>query len=230
MKDGLVSSNEVPQVPEVIKGLKGKKAMEELLKGLTHIESEVLDKILVILLDCSGSMRGYMENTSKIEVAWNILKDELAPNLAGWNYGILRFSSTVSWEVYPTDSPQGLVLADRPMAIGGTCMRQALETVWEWVRVHTRQARFILLSDGCPTDSNPSDLLDMARRHTSIPIDTVGIGSLVSGEYDENFLKELARLTGGVFVKAHSVKALASAIRRLSPAERPMLGEARKGE
>ena len=102
-------------------------------------------------------------------------------------------------------------------------MGEALKTAWLWTIENAKQARFILLTDGMPTDMTREEILNMAKEHPNIPIDTVGIGS-GTFSYDPEFLKNLSRITGGMFSEAGSVKMLAETIKKLSPAERPLLG------
>lgn len=220
-------SNGKPVPSERLTGLKPKKSVNELLKAQGIRGQERVDKVLLILLDASGSMHDPMENSTKIDVAWRILKDELMPNMANWTYGILKFQGweEATWEVYPCQDTQALVVTSTPYASGSTPMRQALEKAWVWVKGHAKQARFILLSDGCPTDSSTEEILRLAQENKSIPIDTIGIGAgSIYGEYNKEFLTELSSITGGIFSEASSVKKLATTILELSPSQRPLLG------
>ena len=207
-----------------LEGLKPKKSLSELLQGVKGFER--VDKALIVLLDTSGSMCDNMETSTKIKVAWNILKNDLMPNMAGWNYGVLTFGGfqNITWEVYPCQDTHALVVLNTPQANGSTPMRQALEMAWDWVRRHAKQARFILLSDGVPTDSPTEEILRLAKENRTVPIDTVGIGSPNTYSYDPVFLRTLSELTGGTFVEASSVKMLANTMLKLSPMNRPLLG------
>jgi len=204
-----------------VTGVKPMKSLNELLKNVKT--QERLDKVLIVLLDSSGSMSESLESSSKISLAWHVLKDELMPNMNEWNYGVVIFSEHVDWEVYPMQDTRALAVRRMPSAGGGTSMMHTLVTAWEWVRINAKQARFILISDGVPTDSSTGAILNTANK--SIPIDTVGIGNEGSYGYDKEFLQELSRITGGIFTEALSVKMLAEAILKLSPSVRPLLGE-----
>ena len=206
-----------------LEGLKPKKSLSELLHGVKGFER--VDKVLIIILDSSGSMCERMEGSSKIDTAWKVLKTDLMPNMGGWTYGIMTFGGwmKVDWEVYPCQDTKALAVINTPYAAGSTPMRQALEKSWDWVRKHAKQARFVLLSDGEPTDSSKEEILNLARENKSIPIDTVGIGSGLLC-YDPVFLLNLSTITGGTFVEANSVKKLANTILKLSPTNRPLLG------
>lgn len=231
MTKNITLSNGKTVPAEKLSKLKPKKSVQELLNAQGIKGQERVDKALIILLDASGSMLEHMEIYSKITVAWRILKTELMPNMAGWTYGILKFQGwqEAVWEIYPCQDTQALVVFDTPNANGSTPMKSALEKAWQWVQVHAKQARFVMLSDGEPTDSLKEDILGLAKENSNIPIDTVGIGAgPYMGGYDSEFLKKLSDITGGVFVEADSVKLLAETILKLSPAERPLLGTVKK--
>jgi len=205
-------------------GLKAKKSIQDVLQGKGFKAFEKVDKVILILLDSSGSMSGMVETVPKNTVAWKALQQELTPNLSGWNHGLISFGRSVGFLIPPTTDTSALVSCDKPHASGGTPMLRALTIAWDWIGAHANQARLVLLSDGCPTDASTESILSFAKDHASIPIDTVGIGSVDSYSYDEAFLKELSRITGGMFCRAHSIKMLATTIRELSPAQRPLLG------
>ena len=213
-----------------LEGLTPKKSLSEVMKNVNH--EELLDKVLIVLLDKRGSMSYSMGRDTKIAMAWKILKADLMPNMTGWAYGLLTFGgwNDTHWEVYPCRDTKALMLLSNPNAEGGTPMGKALGTVWSWVSTHATSARFILLSDGCPTDVSGDEILEIARTyHTNIPIDIVGIGHASNGysgfaEYDPEFLRELSRITGGIFSEVGTVKQLTNTILKLSPTNRPLLG------
>jgi uncharacterized protein YegL len=110
-----------------------------------------------------------------------------------------------------------------PVYSGCTALGRGLQTAWDWVKLNANQARFIILTDGEPTDMSKDSILDMARLNNSIPIDTVGVGAGTFG-YDAKFLKELSETTGGIFTEAGTVKILTDIILKLAPSNRPLLG------
>ena len=213
-----------------LEGLKPKKSVQELLKGAKA--QERVDKVLIVLLDSSGSMGESMETSSKIDIAWDILKDELMPNMTGWTYGVLVFQGwqEAIWEVYPCQNTMALLITNVPYASGSTPMRHALEKSWDWVQRNAKQARFILLSDGEPTDSPKEEILKLAQENRNIPIDTVGIGAGSTYGYDRSFLEQLSAITSGIFVETSSVKKLSTTILELSPMNRPLLGTVKEEE
>ena len=201
--------------------LEQRPSVRDLLNGIKI--QERLDKVLVILLDCSGSMSAQMDGQRKLDISWQVFKSELMPNMAGWTYGVVKFEDDAYWEVLPSQDIQALLSKGTPRLGGSTAMGKGLTIAWNWVKQNAKQARFIMLTDGLPTDIPKQDILELARKSSSIPIDTVGIGS-GTFSYDPIFLAELSSVTGGLFVEVGTVKLLADTIKRLSPAERPLLG------
>lgn len=210
------------EVVEKVSSLKKKPSLETVLEGLK--EQERLEKVLVVLIDTSGSMSEMMETASKIDVAWRVFKQELMPNMAGWSYGILSFDDYINWLVRPGSNVRTLDLDSvAHYTGGGTNMGEALKTAWSWVKGNATSARFILLTDGQANVMPKEIILSLARENTNIPIDTVGIGQ-GTGDYDPEFLKQLSAITGGMFSVASSIQLLATTIKKLSPKERPLLG------
>ena len=207
---------------KILGNLRQVNSTKSLLKDLKSPEK--VDKLLLILLDTSGSMAEAMGNSSKISVAWKVFHDKLLPNMAGWSYGIIRFGDSAQWESHPTSNTTALKRMT-PHAAGMTALGQALKIAWEWSRSYAKEARFIVLSDGRPNDMNPDDIINMVMECNSIPIDTVGIGSGSSSSYDPIFLRTISELTRGIFSEANSVQLLSDTIKKLSPAERPLLGK-----
>ena len=212
---------------------KSTKPLSEVLKGLRNINIPTKDintnvnssnGVLIVLLDTSSSMCARFETSTRIKIANEVLRLQLIPNMLDWQYGIIKFGGMPSWYVLPTVSKNALVI-DAP-AIGGTAMLGGLKMAWEWIHKNNKGARIILISDGEPTDAGKQAILETVSINNNIPIDTVGIGdakTMYSG-YDLQFLRELSRITGGIFCEAHSVKQLADSIFKLSPVERPLLG------
>jgi hypothetical protein len=79
---------------------------------------------------------------------------------------------------------------------GGTPMLKALHLVWG-----DGARGMILITDGYP-DGSEQQILDEAMEQSHIPINPVGIGE-EGRDFNEQFLKELARITGGEY---HNVK------------------------
>jgi hypothetical protein len=209
--------------------LKKRKSLSEVLKSNGLIPQEKLDKALIILLDGSGSMADYMNDTeTKMNVAWKVLTHDLPNKLADWNFGLLLFAHRPTWWIPVGQDVNRLKNSIEPTPDAYTPMQKALNVAWTWARQNVKEARFILITDGCPTDSTPDDILNVARDYKSIPVDTVGIGrGHDSFSYDPIFLKRLSDLTGGMFVEATSPQMLLDTIQQLSPAQRPLLGNAK---
>lgn len=216
-----ITTTQNKELTEKLSSLREKSSMETALAGLKV--QEKVDKLLLILLDTSGSMSSVMETSAKIDVAWKVFQNELMPNMADWSYGILSFDDYVNWLVIPCTNTNLTALTTVPATRGSTNMGEALNFAWCWARSNAKSARFILLTDGQANDMPKDQILSMAKENNSIPIDTVGIGE-GTHDYDPVFLQNLSRITGGMFSAASSVKLLADTIKKLSPQERPLLG------
>ena len=210
---------------KILGNLRQTNSTHSILKDLKSPEK--VDKLLLILLDTSGSMSEAMGNSSKISVAWKVFHEKLLPNMSGWSYGIIGFGDSAVWITHPTTNITALTPRN-PYASGMTALGQALKIAWDWSKTYSKEARFIVLSDGRPNDMNPDDILNMVKECNSVPIDTVGIGNGNSYSYDPMFLRKLSEITGGIFSEASSVQMLSDTIKRLSPAERPLLGNPNK--
>lgn len=189
-----------------------------------------VDRALVICLDVSGSMAGTMgSGDSKLHIAWEAFKEELQPRLSGYHLGILAFgtleSGGVQWQLPPTNEVD-LSYLKEPTPQGGTPLLPALHQAWDWLRRRAQKGRVIVISDGLPNEGGgPDEILDEASKH-GVPIDCIGVGKGRSFfSYDPTFLRRLAELTGGCFTEVSEVEKLAEAIKALSPAERPLLGQ-----
>lgn len=214
--------NENHELTVRLNGLTKKPSAKELLKNTGIIPQQKIDKILIILLDGSSSMHMHMEGQRKDDVAWKVFSNDLAPNLSGWTYGILIFDDRAWWKILPTNDPTVLSIS-KSFTDGETSMGLGLQVAWQWTQSNAKQARFIMLTDGEPTDMGKSSILTMVELNKTIPIDTVGIGKGTMG-YDPDFLREISRITGGIFVEVGTIKLLAETILRLSPSNRPLLG------
>lgn len=189
-----------------------------------------VDRALVVCLDVSGSMAGRMNNEeSKLHTAWEAFKQELQPRLSGYHLGILAFgveeSNGVQWQLPPTNEVELSILKE-PMPQGGTPLLPALRQAWDWLKRRALKGRIIVISDGMPNEGgSPEEILGEAPKH-GVPIDCIGVGKGESFfSYDPVFLRRLAELTGGCFTEVSEVEKLAEAIKALSPAERPLLGQ-----
>lgn len=129
----------------------------------------------LIIGDMSGSMSG-----EKMDGLKKALKETFRPGSRMFVF------SSATYEI-------GYEEIDELYANGGTDMLEALKEGWNTNRQH-----FILATDGQPTDASSEEILDHAREHKDIPIDTIGIGDSSWG-YDPEFLKELSKITGGRF-------------------------------
>lgn len=79
-------------------------------------------------------------------------------------------------------------------ARGSTHMYEALCIAWD-----SNPDKIVLATDGEPTDRTKQEILREAAEHEGVPICTLGIGTGDGRDFDEHFLQELARVTGGTY-------------------------------
>jgi Mg-chelatase subunit ChlD len=127
-----------------------------------------------ILADISGSMNG-----DKMDALKKALHYVWRPGIHG-----IAFES----DIYDFDQSD----ISQLIACGSTNMLDALFAAWE-----DQASHIILLTDGHPNQIQ-SDILDHVQRHSTIPIDTIGIGK-IGYAYDADFLRKISELTGGRF-------------------------------
>jgi len=218
-------------------GVKRKKDISEVLGDFKKVFDKAdvgSRKAILVLLDGSGSMGDMMDMTkSKMDVAWNILKQQLAPNLSELVCGILVYwndaGSPTYWAVNPAADMSAFLKKTAPRAEGYTPLGAGLHEAWKWLEDNADLARIIVLSDGLPNDIPRAAIFAGALLHKTIPIDTVGIGlGDFMAFYDPAFLKELSRITGGNYYEAGTVQKLAEVIKELAPKYRPLLGEVKQ--
>lgn len=147
----------------------------------------------VILGDISGSMAGYKMHELK-----RCLAEVWGPGLEGIVFG------SELWTIEESDIP-------KLDTAGDTHLFEALCVAWDEHYTH-----IVLLTDGEPTDECEEEILRVvAERHTDVPIDTVGIGQHGHSDYNPEFLRKLAELTGGRFTDCGEPIMLTSIVQHL---------------
>lgn len=171
---------------------------------------------LALCLDCSGSMCG--EPIEHLKVAVSEFLDFCS--FADTAVALRSFPDKAKTELTAQKTILSLFTA-RLSASGGTPMFECLRSVQE-----LPLTRIVVVSDGCPTDANDigyglassptiSRLID-----AQIPVDTVHIGQASKGEA---FMRELASLTGGIFIQFDETQSLAAGLKYLTPTKRQLL-------
>jgi uncharacterized protein YegL len=207
-------------------GLHARLANAELLKEtLPQLDSKSLPNRLVLMLDCSGSMAG--ESIRNLESASQNFIMQLNPD-----------STALALEAFPeglhvdlsTDKGMLMLLATGLKAEGGTPLADCLRRMSK-----SDLTRGIIISDGEPTDMyrgwdsdvgiDDKDRTDYSTLNSYIekktPLDTIHIGI---GTQGEKVLQEIARRTGGTFLKFKDIKTLISKLHFLLPEQRHVLG------
>jgi len=126
---------------------------------------------LVLLLDCSGSMREVVGEKRKIDHLREAILHFPTAKVYGFNSGFFPI------ETVP--EPNGL-----------TAMRGAFINLASYLNTNTN---LILISDGLPTDADEEEVIQTAKT-LPCPVNVLFIGTENDGE---NFMKRLASETGG---------------------------------
>jgi Mg-chelatase subunit ChlD len=167
-------------------------------------------------LDISGSMSGQYLDRRKID----LLKDAILGFVGACDMSTTAAAMSTFPEklVRPlTNVGHLLIMESQTLEPTGStpmadCMKTALENV--------NMTRGIIVSDGCA--DNPDAALQQARAYASaeITVDTVHIGDENRGE---ELLKQIAEITGGMYIKFTDVSAFAKNFKFLTPGYRAML-------
>ena len=131
----------------------------------------------ILLYDKSGSMYGKKMDMGK-EACLHLMSRR--PSLRCFLFGSSVNEVTIEDVQYAS-------------ADGSTHMMEALQIAWS-----TSPDKIVLATDGEPTDASKREILREAAENEGTPISTLGIGE-GDGDFDEEFLKELARITGGTY-------------------------------
>jgi len=136
-------------------------------------------KGIVFCLDFSGSMYGQKIDHLK-QATLNLI--EKYPEAR-----IVKFSDYHATEILPEDIHHHQPTSTTPMLEG-------LMLAWGMSPTH-----IILVTDGKPTDAHPNEIVQEAEMR-EVKISCLGIGEGYY-DFDEQFLKQLAAVTGGEYGK-----------------------------
>ena len=173
---------------------------------------------LALLLDCSGSMACVSNGKRKIEHL-RLAYDRFTQAL---DFG----NTSCCCETFPHNEAAGFPLctditrmiltgwALEP--IGSTPMHHAMSSVLATQPI----TRAILISDGCADSINSAEEQALRYSEATVPIDCVHIGGSTAGEA---LLKQIAEITGGIYIKFTDVDAFAKSFDFLTPAKRSLL-------
>jgi hypothetical protein len=209
--------------------LQQKKVLEEVAK----IGAQQMPNRILLLLDFSGSMDTHagadetrLSLTEKATQAFVTQIDSSNTTVA-----LQSFPDYLNTEL-TNDKTQLWLMTQSFSTCGDTPLCSALRA-----KVQEDITRVIIISDGEPTDGDPTYDTEMGSETGSsivslyagkkIPIDCIHISNSTSGE---DLMKRIAKLTGGHYIKFRSISNMVEAMSYLLPQNRGVLGlpEARK--
>ena len=211
----------VPTKPAPQAGsMQARLAAAKKLQATVEEQAAVMPNRLALLLDISGSMSG--DKIQKLKEATESFVDSLnlSGSLADTSVACRTFpyDETVASSCYPLtcDQTRARLAAWNLNTLVCTPMHEAMQFVLENYSV----TRGVMMSDGAP-DSKSQALLQAGHyKDAGIPIDCVHIGH---EEYGADLLKQVAEITGGLFIKFTDINSFAKNFKYLSPALRPLM-------
>ena len=174
---------------------------------------------LALMLDVSGSMGGEKMDALKKATESFLQSLSLGPqgdtSIACETFPNNEQSSAACYPL-TSDYTRALLASWQLTVTGSTPMAQALEKIIKNYPI----TRGILMSDGQPDSDLAATTQALLFKAAEVPIDCVHIGTFSSGE---EFLKSIAELTGGLFIKFTDIDSFAKNFKYLSPRLRPLM-------
>lgn len=220
---------------------------------MVTVQRQGIDVVLAV--DCSASMNAEDVKPSRLQVARREL-GELVKQLEGNRLGLVGFAGT-AFPFCPLTLDISAThlfleqLSENVMPVPGTALGDAIRTASGLFPTDDANKKvIILLTDGEDHHSNPLEAAKEAAK-AGITVHTVGIGStagqpiperegprgetyvhddagrMVMSRLDEATLKEIARLTGGLYTRVGDTgtDALAPVVTAINGAEKGRLSE-----
>lgn len=193
----------------------GIQARFEEAKAMQSNPAEMPNRI-GLMLDASSSMFEYEGTATREELLKSALQGFIqACNFQDTAVAMYQFPDNANFSLCTskvvTEINASLLETggDTPMF---TCMRAMLD--------REPITRGIIISDGQATDYVHEDIVMPHYIESRIPVDCIHIGSAQGGE---KTLREIATLTGGIYIKFSEAAKLVSALKYLTPAYRALL-------
>ena len=183
-------------------------------RTIVTLKPEEMPERIGIVMDDSGSMSGQQ------------MKDA--------HDGIEEFlrcckPTTTSVAIYPmnaepirlnTTLPQTAILVKKIQATDSTPLLETLVSL----KKNESITRAIVFSDGSPDNQIDFEKICSQFKESNIPVDTVYIASTCENSYAEYFMKKLADLTGGIYMKFEAGRStFKNSFKYLAPVNRAML-------
>lgn len=171
---------------------------------------------IMLMPDCSGSMRSYADESGR-----RTRNDCLQEAVIGFVQNCDFDDTAVAVETIPLQAcnisvpfTRNQVFLEMTGHQLGTPGDTPIGHTMQHVLNNTAPTRCVLISDGEATDGTLC--LDVARayRECGIAVDCVHIGDDNSGEHT---LKQIAELTGGIYIKFSDVNNFAKSLKYLTP-------------
>jgi uncharacterized protein YegL len=182
---------------------------------------------IALLLDCSGSMSGSDDyNATVVKSKIDLLKDAMTGFVNACNFA----DTALAIETFPSGDHDESEIGAKSTRVPLTTLHPFLMTSVMMLRagggtpmaVAMRYAvstysltRAVLVSDGDADNSIAALREAETYKEAGVPCDCVHIGQSAGGE---ETLKEIARVTGGMFMKFTDVSSFAKNFRYLTPA------------
>jgi uncharacterized protein YegL len=181
------------------------------------LSPEQMKNRIVLTVDCSSSMIGDPINILK-DAASAFVEESLLDGET--SIAIQSFPAGISAPLQTTELVIKLTILGLK-ASGGTPMYSCLKNLPELCSI----TRVVLISDGEPTDWREDQDLDSLRKsevlrffiENKVSIDTIHASKQSQGE---EILRNIAEVTGGIFIKFQDIKNLTKGLRYLSPRRR----------
>lgn len=174
----------------------------QLLYGLEVNEPQTIQDI-VIAVDCSGSMKKTDPQSERFSAINNLI-DGLKGNK---RVALLTFNENCNLAIEFTkvsneEEKEAFKekLANWEIKNGGrTGISNVVNEAYNMIQLGSGNASLILLSDGSPSDNSADDIPGLVKNYVdhNIPIYTIGMMNTDASK--EEYLKEIAQLTGGVY-------------------------------
>ena len=194
--------------------------------GIANAAPAVAEDDVVIVYDASGSMWGQIDNTSKVEIAREVLADLVDDWDADTNLGLVAYGhrnegdcSDIETLVKPgpLDKDRFIDTVNQIKPVGKTPISAAIQHAADLLAYRDRQATVVLISDGVETcNADPCELSAQLEKQ-GVKFTAHVVGFDLEDEAQDS-LSCIAENTGGMFVPASNADELHDALDQVQEA------------